>query len=111
MVIEKKKLKVYAKELSLDVFRVGCDKINFSILKMAIVKPIIIREISNKFNLSVMPANRRVNQLVKVGLLKREYKKTRIMATRLTTIFIKMIDNIQGVIEEEIDIKSEVIFK
>lgn len=104
-------LKDFAKDLSLDIFRTGCDRTNFSILKMAVAKPIGTKEIMKKFNLSSMPANRRVNQLVKVGLLKREYKKTKITATKISKIFIKIIDSMLNNIQKKIDVKSEVIFK
>src|SRR3989338_5267314 len=108
MEVKKGVLKDYAKELSLDIFRVGCNKINFKILKMTLNKPVLIKDIRNQFNLTSMPANRRINQLVEVGLLKREYKKTNIISTKLAHIFIKVIDYIRDVIEKEIDIKQEI---
>lgn len=104
-------LKTYAKELSLDIFRIGCDQKNFLILKMALTKPISVMDIKKHLNLTSMPANRRINQLVEVGLLKREYKKTRIISTKLAQMFINIISHIQDVIKNEIDINQRIVFK
>ncbi|MBW2984073.1 hypothetical protein KY361_03105 [Candidatus Woesearchaeota archaeon] len=110
--VGKAELKAYAKKLSLDIFKIGCDRTNFAILKMAVVKPVSIKEIRKELGgLSTMPANRRVNQLVEVGLLKREYKKTKIKATKLTAIFLKLIRHLEGLIEKEVEIKPIVSFK
>ncbi len=111
MSIKKEELTKFAKELSLEIFKVGCDKVNFSILKMAMAKPITINDIKKEINRSSMPLNRRVNLLVKVGLLKREHKKTKIIPTKITKIFIKIIKNIQDIIEKEVEVKTNIMFK
>ena len=95
----------------MNVFQVRCDRKNFAILKMVMVEPTSIKEIRRKFKLTPMPANRRINKLVEVGLLKREDKKTKIRRTTITPLFIKIIKSIQTTIEKEIEIKKVVGFK
>ena len=104
-------LKKYAKELSLNIFRIGCNKDNFLILNMIINKPTSTGEIMDKLHLSSMPTNRRLNHLAEVGLIKREHGKSKIVQTKITSVFIKLINNIQNIIEKEIEIKQKVEFR
>lgn len=100
------------KDMAISVLKVGCDKINFQILEMVMAssKGITTNEIRKKFNLSCMPANRRINQLVKVGLLKRPGRLC-IQKVDFTEKFMKEIKGMEKIIRKNTKIKSIHVWK
>lgn len=75
----------YFQKMSLKLIKRGADRRNYEILKML---PTTTKEIEEKLKLSKMPANKRVNELEEVGLLKRYRYTGRIESTELTRIFL-----------------------
>lgn len=84
--------------ITLNLFRVGCEKINFGIVKSL---PTTVKELQIKFNMTKMPMNKRLNELADVGLLEREKYEGEVKPTKLTDSFIDTITEIkQDVIKE-----------
>lgn len=84
------------KQQSLDIFRIACDRKNFSILSETMEKKKInLQYIKKKYNISGMPANRRINMLTSVGLIERVNMKREIVITKLGLKFINIISGIQ----------------
>ena len=91
------------KKQSLDIFRIGCDIKNFDILKRLVSKKILDMDtIIKLYGVSKMPANRRINLMADVGLVKRINKKHNIKITALGMKFIDLISNIQIYLKEGI---------
>lgn len=101
------------KDMTLTLLRIGCNKINFQILEMIMAssKEITINEIMKKFNLTSMPANKRINKLVEVGLLKRSWKKIYIQKVDFTAKFIERISMMENLIKDNIKIESKIVWK
>lgn len=85
--------------LTLNIFSVGCDKKNFDILRSL---PAKTSEIENKFKLTKMPLNKRLNALEDVGLLKRVKHLGELEKTHMTTKFINIIKEIKSDVMKEI---------
>ena len=84
--------KNFADEQSLLIFKIGGDQKNFNILNFIINKKTTATDdIMKKFELTTMPANRRINQLASVGLIERSKDKKDISATKLGMEFIKLV--------------------
>jgi len=77
---------------TLNLFKVGCDKNNFRILKSI---PSNVNNLIKEFNLSKMPMNRRINELEKVGLVKRDRWKGDVEPTELTKVFLEKVEYIK----------------
>lgn len=77
-----------AEKTTLKLFRVGCDKTNFAILQDL---PKTAREIEKKVGLSAMPTNRRLKELMEVGLVHREKRGDKIKQTEIASYFIQYI--------------------
>jgi predicted transcriptional regulator len=75
-------------EFMLEVFRTGCEKKNYEILKHL---PTSVEAIMREHKLTKMPANRRVNQLVAAGLAKREYGNGKVAPTPLAYRFLDVM--------------------
>ena len=97
--MRQKDLDQVIKKISLKTFRVGCDHKNFEIL---LVLPTTIKEISQKFEITKMPANRRVNELEKVGLIVRDHKQGTVNPTKLTKRFISLINEINNQVKTQL---------
>lgn len=88
---------------SLDVFKVGCDRKNFEILKDILKrKDMSIDDIMTKYGMSLMPANRRINLMSKAGLVKRIDRKRKIIATPLGQRLPNMISEIRKYLKNNI---------
>ena len=92
---------------SLDVFKIGCDRKNFEILKDIIKKKRVeMKFIETQHDLSTMPANRRINLMVEVGLVKRINRKRDIMPTPLAKRLVDLIDETRKYLRKEITKES-----
>lgn len=78
--------------VTLNIFRVGCDRVNFNILKRL---PTSVQKLKEMTELSKMPLNRRLNELERVGLVKRERYEGEILPTTLTKEFSTMIEDLK----------------
>lgn len=94
----KKIVEKISEEVTLNLFKYGCDKKNFLILKSL---PKKVDELEREFKLSKMPMNRRLNNLEKVGLLKWDKPKGNINSTYLTRGLIRIIGEIREDIIKE----------
>ena len=97
--MDKEQLRKATLEFTLNTFKIGCDHMNYSILSML---PTNIESIMKKFNLTKMPANRRVNELIKVGLVNRKKGTGEVLPTDLTLKFTKVIEKISEGLKEEV---------
>ncbi|MBU0959258.1 MAG: hypothetical protein KKB31_04920 [Nanoarchaeota archaeon] len=97
--MEKEFIEKVTERITLNLFRVGCDKDNFRILQAI---PNDVKTLMKEFNLTKMPMNKRINELEKVGLLKRERWKGSVEPTELTTKFLDLIKDIKEKIKEEL---------
>jgi hypothetical protein len=77
---------------TLELFRVGCDEMNFNILQKL---PMTAKDIEEEIGLSPMPTNKRINELMNVGLVYREKRGEEIKQTNLTKEFIDYINSIK----------------
>ena len=90
-------VKRLVEEQSLLLFKIGGDSKNFDILeyvanhKNATVSKIMEHLERQNDKTSIMPANRRVNQLASVGLVERKKGKVEIKATKLGLDFIEFV--------------------
>ena len=97
----------YAETMTLALLHYSSDKYNHAIISMAENKDFItIGEIMLKLKLSSMPTNRRVNQLVEVGIFKRKAKKTKIYLTQLGMYYLEKFVQIHQAVLEKIVIKE-----
>ncbi len=97
--MNKEQLEKATQDFTLSVFRAGCDSINFSILSML---PTNIDKIMTQFKITKMPVNRRVNELVRVGLAIRKKGSGEVLPTELTHTFLKVLKTISEGIKEQI---------
>lgn len=73
------------------VLSVGCREGNIDILQML---PTDIPAVMERLKVTKMPANRRVNDLMEVGLLERELGTGRLLPTPLTGELLRAVDTI-----------------
>lgn len=81
-----------AERATLDLLKTGSEDKNFRILNEL---PLKTKDIEKKFNLSPMPTNRRINQMNRVGLLKKNKRGEKITRTKLGDLFLKLIENVK----------------
>ncbi len=81
------------------MFNTGADKVNFKIL---IMLPTDVNKLMKELNLTKMPVNTRVNELEKVGLVKRLKGTGKIISTDMTKDFLALIEAIRVKVEESI---------
>jgi len=92
-------LDTMARKKTLELCRIGCDKTNYKILKLVKYKkeikvPILMKECK----LTVMPANKRVNDLRRAGLIERIKNKRVIVITPLGNQLIKTVKKMEGMV-------------
>ncbi|MDA3837278.1 MAG: hypothetical protein PF542_06680 [Nanoarchaeota archaeon] len=80
-----------SESLTLKIFKIGSDEINFNIIKKM---PSTVEVLMGDFSLTKMPLNRRLNDLEKIGLIRRERGKGKLFSTELSKKFISLIDKI-----------------
>lgn len=81
-----------AGKITLKLFRVGCDEKNFEILQKL---PLTAKEIEIEIDLTPMPTNKRIKELMEVGLVQREKRGMDIKTTEITKEFIDYIDSLK----------------
>lgn len=77
---------------TLNIFREGCDQINYKILNML---PSDFKNISKNIGIQKMATARRLNILLRNNLLTWEKRKGKIEPTPLAKELIKIIENIK----------------
>ncbi len=100
--ISNEEIKQIVENITLDMFNTGADKNNYKILKML---PTDLKTVMKELNLTKMPVNTRVNELEKVGLVKRRKGTGKVMPTDMTGYFLDLIDNIRGKVEESVKLQ------
>ncbi len=100
--ITDKEINQIVETLTLDLFNAGADKTNFRILKML---PTDMKAVMNELNLTKMPVNTRINELEKVGLVKRRKGTGMVMPTDMTNYFMDLIKNIETKVEDSIKLQ------
>ena len=88
----KELVETITEKITLNIFKTGCDKVNFEIIKSL---PSSVKDLYERTELSKMPLNRRLNELEKVGLLERERYEGEIQSTVLTKEFLKLINDLK----------------
>ena len=96
--MKKDKLGNFVVGLTLDLFRVGSDSINWKILNLLDCST---AEVGDKIELSSMPLNRRINELEDVGLLVRNRRQGLIKCTKLTPLFIDSVNALKSKVKVE----------
>ncbi len=90
-------------KITLKVFQTGTDKINFKILKIAREGDgANVNRVMKDIGLTKVPANVRINKLEKVGLITRWRGTGIIVITELGNDFMKMINNYQDVVRNNL---------
>jgi hypothetical protein len=88
-----KELELKIQERTLSVFRIGCDEKNYKILEML---PTTIECIMKELNITKMPANKRVNNLMGVGLVSRKRGSGVVESTEGTKKFLAAISSLMN---------------
>ncbi len=99
MKITNEEIKQIIENITLDMFNIGADKANFKILK---ILPTDLKTVMKELNLTKMPVNTRLNELEKVGLVKRLKGTGKITTTEMTEYFLDLIDNIRVKVEDSV---------
>ena len=82
----------FVEDLTLKMFHVGADSVNFRILNMV---PTDTKSVMVAVNLTKMPVNARLNSLESVGLIKRKKGSGLIVPTEYTHYFIELLGHIK----------------
>jgi len=98
--VKNEEIKEIVEDITLNMFNVGADKTNFRILKML---PTDLKAVMKELYLTKMPANARVNELEKVGLVKRWKGTGKVVPTEMTKNFLELIEVIKGKVKEYIE--------
>ncbi len=102
MKITNEEIKQVVEDITLDMFNIGADKTNYKILK---ILPTDLKAVMKELELTKMPVNTRVNELEKVGLVKRWKGTGKIVPTEMTGYFLDLIDNIRAKVEESVKLQ------
>lgn len=97
--ITDEEIKEIIENTTLSIFYVGANKTNFKILKML---PTDLKAVMKELDLTKMPANARVNDLEKVGLVKRWKGTGKVDSTEMTKYFFDLMNTIKSKVEEGI---------
>jgi predicted transcriptional regulator len=84
---------------TLEVFKIGCDNVNYRIIKSL---PTTTSKLRDELHLSKMPFYTRLNKLSEVGLIEHIKRKENLNKTELTDAFIKLVDNVNNVVKENL---------
>lgn len=97
----KKLVQTKVRNKTLQIFKVGCDKINFKIIELLIKnKKLTMKNLEIELGLTTKPVYNRVNDLIKVGLINRENGV--ITPTDILYEFNKLIVDLMNQVEDEI---------
>lgn len=89
----------FVEEITLKMFHVGADEINYKILKLA---PTNIKSIMDVIHLTKMPLNVRLNSLEEIGLIRRKKGTGKIVPTEFTQHFLNLLDQIKCRVHESV---------
>jgi predicted transcriptional regulator len=81
-----------AMQTTLNMFNVGSDSKNFVLLNKL---PLTAREIEKELELTPMPVNRRIQELMKVGLIQRKIRGEKIYLTKRGEEFLSLVNTIE----------------
>ncbi len=85
--------------VTLKMFHVGSDEINYKILKMV---PTDVNSVIANVQLTKVPVNARLNSLEEVGLIKRKKGTGKILLTDFTADFLGLLDHIKNKVSESV---------
>jgi len=97
--ISEDKINQLAEEITLKMFHVGADEVNYVILKMV---PTNIPSLMDVIHLTKMPINVRLNSLEEVGLIKRKKGTGKVVPTEFTKDFLALLDSIKSKVSESV---------
>jgi predicted transcriptional regulator len=100
--ISNEEIKQVVEDITLDMFNIGADKTNYKILK---ILPTDLKAVMKELELTKMPVNTRLNELEKVGLVKRRKGTGKVVPTEMTGYFLDLIDNIRAKVEESVKLQ------
>lgn len=86
-------------KVTLNVFHIGSNDINFYIIKTL---PSDVERIMKETGLTKVPINRRLNEMEKYGLLKREKWTGKVYPTKLTELFKSLINEIRNQVKNNV---------
>ncbi len=89
----------FVENLTLKMFHVGADDVNYKILKMV---PTNTRYVMASVNLTKMPVNARLNSLEEVGLIKRKKGSGQIVQTEYTQYFLDLLSLIKAKVTDSV---------
>lgn len=99
MKITDNEINILIENITLKMFNVGADEINYKILKMV---PTDIPSVMTSIKLTKVPVNARLNSLEDVGLIKRKKGTGKIVPTDLTEDFLGLLDHIKTIVGESV---------
>jgi len=85
------------------VFRFGCDTKNYRLLNLL---PLTATELEETLMLSPMPTNKRINDLMGIGLIYREKSGAKIKLTNLGKVLIQFVEQTKADVEKELIIMA-----
>ena len=88
----KKIVERLSEKVTLKMFQIGCDSTNYGILQSL---PLTAGEIEQKIDLTPMPTNKRINDLMEVRLVSREKAGEKIKLTLFGKDFLKLVEDIK----------------
>lgn len=86
-------------KITLKIVQTGVDKTNFKILN---ILPSNIDTMMKEFNLTKVPVNNRINELEKVGLVRRWRGTGLVILTDLGKIFIETINRGEEIVRDKL---------
>ena len=92
MKIENDDIDLLVHTVTLRMFHIGADEINYKILKMV---PTDVNSVMANVQLTKVPVYARLNSLEEVGLIKRKKGTGKIIPTDFTMDFLGLLDNIK----------------
>lgn len=99
MNIEDSEIDLLIENITLKMFHVGADEVNYKILKMV---PTDIPSVMNNIKLTKVPVNARINSLEDVGLIKRKKGTGKIVPTDLTEDFLGLLGHIKTIVGKSV---------
>lgn len=87
----KKEMEKFSESFTLNMFKNGAEPKNFEILRSL---PTTVKMLGKKLHISKMPINRRLNELEKYGLIRRERQNGWVKPTNLTIKFVSLIGRV-----------------
>lgn len=106
MEIEDSQLRMAVETFTLEMFERGCDRTNYEILRSL---PSDVKSLAKQLGITKVPLTRRLNQLLAVGLVDWRKGTGVINKTRLTDIFLGLIETIRQTVEDEAIVQARLV--